>query len=269
MVAVGDDTVEVLNAATGELLWEYAVSSTVYAPPTVAGGVIYVGTTDGYLYAFSAGPYGDNRTAYKVGQVGSNPPGFTVYRKVVGAAKLPGEEQCFADTGKCARGAFLTFWRDKGGQDRFGPAVTDELNEAGRTVQYFRNAVLEQADKPDGSGTEVRMGKLDFRLFYYHPHDDNFDPAKQEQGATYVPETHHNLAEPFLAYWHAHGEVAGLGYPVSEPFDEYSAVDGQTRRVQYFERARLEINKADNGTETVSIGALGLQKYKMRYGKLT
>lgn len=265
--AAADDTIEVLDAASGKLLWEYATGAGIYAAPTVAGGVLYVASNDGYVYAFSAGPYSDKAQPYKVATIGSNPPSFTPFRKPAPAAKLQGPEQCFADTGRCVRGGFLDFWRAQGGLVRFGPAVTDELNEAGRTVQYFRNAVLEIA--PDFEGKpQVRLGKLDFRLFYYTPSNQAFDAAEAIQGATYVPETRHNLSEPFLSYWNANGGVAGLGYPVSEPFDEYNVLDDATRRVQYFERSRLELVKGPDGSDKVVLGALGLQKYKQRYGTL-
>ena len=268
VAAAGDDTVEVLDAATGSVLWEYATEATIYAPPTIAGGVLYVASNDGYLYAFSAGPYGDSKAAYKVPPVGSNPPGFTPFRMPVAAAKLTGDEQCFQDTGKCTRGDFLQFWRDKGGLERFGPAVTDELDEAGRTVQYFRNAELELHPKADGSGNEVRIGKLDFRLFYYKPKDEHFDPAQPISGSTFITQTNHNVSGPFLTYWKSHGDVAALGYPVSEVFDEYSVLDEKVHTVQYFERSRLELTKNVDGSEQVVLGALGLQKYKQRYGKL-
>ncbi len=225
-------------------------------------------STDGYLYAFSAGPYGEDPQPYKVETVGSNPPGFTPFRTPVPAPRLQGAEQCFQETGHCVRGGFLDFWRESGGLDRLGPAVTDELNEAGRTVQYFRNAMLEIGPDLDGSGPRVRLGRLDFRLFYYTPTNEAFDASASAPGATYVPETHHNLSEPFLSYWRSHGEVPGLGYPVSEQFDEYSVLDDTVRRVQYFERARLELVKGADGTERVVMGPLGLQRYKQRYGTL-
>jgi polyvinyl alcohol dehydrogenase (cytochrome) len=309
VVAAGDDTVEVLHAATGELLWEYATEATIYAAPTIAGGTLYVASTDGHVYAFSAQPYPDNPQPYEIQQVGSNPPNFTPFRKPVPAPPRPGPQECFPDTGKCVRGDFLQFWQERGGLERFGPAVTDELNEAGRTVQYFRNAVLEIRPRPDGQGTEVRFTKLDYRLFTYkeyQPEDERFQPAEPLPGASlwagdpaspglasppahedpptthpiqpgqpltgttavYFRETRHNLPEPFLSFWRAHGEVAGIGYPVSEPFDEFIMVDGAVRRVQYFERARLEIVKDQNGTERVAFGALGLHRYLHRYGTL-
>lgn len=268
VVAAGDDTVEVLNAATGDLLWEYATGGTIYAPTTIAGGVLYVASNDGYLYAFSAGPYTGNSSPYKVAQVGSNPPNFAPFRKPLLAPRLVGAEQCFNDTKYCVRGGFLDFWKANGGLARFGPAVTDELSEAGRTVQYFRDAVLEIGPDPDEKGPQIRLSKLDFRLFYYTPTDTRFDPAQPISGSTYMPETRHNISEPFLSYWRSHGDVAALGYPVSEALDEYNPVDDQTRRVQYFERSRLEVTKSSNGTEQVTLGALGLQRYLQRYGTL-
>jgi polyvinyl alcohol dehydrogenase (cytochrome) len=265
VVAAGDDTVEVFNAATGELLWEYATEGTIYAAPTITGGVLYVASTDGFVYAFSAGPYQDQPTAYKVDHVGSNPPGFTAFR-----TPMPTGMECF-DPGQypfCINGAIWEFFKNNGGDERFGPPITPALQEAGRIVQYFRNAVIEEHQTADGLGAEARFGKLDFRLFYYTPKDEHFDPTQLIAGATFFPETHHNLAEPFLSYWKAHGDIANLGYPVSEPFDEYNILDGQTRRVQYFERSRLEIVTDKDGKESVALGALGLQRYKQRYGKL-
>ncbi len=81
-----------------------------------------------------------------------------------------------------------------------------------------------------------------------------------------MPETGHNLADPILTYWRTHGEVAGLGYPVSEAFDEFDVLTLQTHRVQYFERSRLEITKDAGGKDAVQLGALGIEKYKQRYG---
>jgi hypothetical protein len=266
VVAGAEDTVEVLSVATGELLWEYATGATIYAPPSIAGGNLYVASTDGYLYAFSAGPYTGNATPFAVGTVGSNPPGFTPFRTPLPMQPLEGEEECF-DNKICVHGAFLQFWRENGGLNRFGPPATGELNEAGRTVQYFRNAVLSHHTKEDGT-PDVRQEALDYRLAFYTPHDQHFERTDPEPGATYFDQTGHNVPEPFISFWHANGEVAGLGYPVSEPLTEYNVVDGRTHRAQYFERARLEIIKSADGTEHVEIGATGLQKYLQRYGKL-
>ena len=191
-----------MNAATGALVWEYSTEGTIYSAPTVAGGILYVASTDGNIYAFTAAPYPDNPTAYAVPTVGANPPQFTPFRTPVPAPPLDGDKQCFDETGKCVRGAFLAFWNANGALDRFGPAVTDELNEGGRTVQYFRNAYLQMYTQPDGT-PGVRPGPLDYHLFYYTPEDVHFDKADPISGTTYVPETGHNLPRAlphFLAH---------------------------------------------------------------------
>ena len=40
----------------------------------------------------------------------------------------------------------------------------------------------------------------------------------------------------FLEYWQANGGLAQQGLPLSDTFNEVSAVDGRTYQVQYFER---------------------------------
>ncbi len=265
--AAAEDTIEVLDAANGQVVWEYSTGGYLYSAPTIAGGILYVASTDGNLYAFSAGPYPDNTTAYAVPTVGSNPPQFTPFRTPQPAERLEGAEQCFDDTGKCAHGIFLQYWQANGGLDRFGPAVTDELNEAGRTVQYFRNAYFQTYTTGDGT-TGVRLGALDWRLFYPTPGDKYFDRTGPITGDTYFDQTGHNLAEPFLTFWHEHGEVALLGYPVSEPFTQFNVVTRQDRLVQFFERSSLELITAGDGTQHIEVGPLGLQHYLERYGAL-
>lgn len=41
-------------------------------------------------------------------------------------------------------------------------------------------------------------------------------------------------------FWEKRGGLPIFGYPISEPFQEQSTIDGQTRTVQYFERAKFE-----------------------------
>ena len=45
-------TLEVLNAATGVPLFTYTAGAVFYGPPSIANGLIYVGSADGHLYAF-------------------------------------------------------------------------------------------------------------------------------------------------------------------------------------------------------------------------
>ncbi len=57
MVAYGEgNTFEVVNAATGALLYSYALPGVIYGPVTVAQSQFYVGDTNAKLYAFGVGP---------------------------------------------------------------------------------------------------------------------------------------------------------------------------------------------------------------------
>jgi outer membrane protein assembly factor BamB len=45
-----------LNAQTGTLVWQYQTGGSVDSLPAIANGVLYVGSWDGYMYAFGATP---------------------------------------------------------------------------------------------------------------------------------------------------------------------------------------------------------------------
>ena len=53
-VGSSDGHVYALNAATGVLLWSFETGGVVHASPAVAGGTIYIGSWDSYLYALDA-----------------------------------------------------------------------------------------------------------------------------------------------------------------------------------------------------------------------
>jgi hypothetical protein len=84
----------------------------------------------------------------------------------------------------------------------------------------------------------------------------------------YFAETGHTLAGEFRAYYETHGlelgdrnitprESLGLfGYPISEPFDEINPDTGQILRVQYFERARMELHPENQPPFRVLLGRL-------------
>jgi len=73
-------------------------------------------------------------------------------------------------------------------------------------------------------------------------------PSSASRGGRYFAPTRHRLVEPFLAYWLAHGDVATLGYPLTEPFVE----DGHP--AQYTERFLLE--EVDGAVRPVPLGRL-------------
>ena len=80
----------------------------------------------------------------------------------------------------------------------------------------------------------------------------------QTGSALYFAPTGHTLDGVFRRYWEGHGGLAQFGYPISEPFEELSATDGQPYIVQYFERNRLEYHPEQAGTAyEVELGLLG------------
>ena len=76
------------------------------------------------------------------------------------------------------------------------------------------------------------------------------DPVSPDanSGGRYFAASHHRMFDPFLAYWHAHGDLATLGYPLTEPFIE----DGHP--AQYTERFLLE--QIDGQIRPVPLGRL-------------
>jgi hypothetical protein len=76
--------------------------------------------------------------------------------------------------------------------------------------------------------------------------------------SSYFLETGHTLRGSFREFWQQHGGVAVLGFPISEEMTEQSPEDGQTRTVQYFERALLEYHPDKAGTSfDVQLAPLG------------
>ncbi len=82
------------------------------------------------------------------------------------------------------------------------------------------------------------------------------------------PETGKTVRGGFLHYWQTHGLEFGdpgisfrealllFGYPISEEFCE-TLEDGQTRVVQYFERARMEYHPANQPPYDILLGHFG------------
>jgi len=75
------------------------------------------------------------------------------------------------------------------------------------------------------------------------------------------------VAEPFLAYWQAHGGLALNGYPLSDEQVEILE-DGQAYTVQYFERSRLEYHPENYDPQfQVLLGQFGRRMLGVAYGE--
>ena len=86
--------------------------------------------------------------------------------------------------------------------------------------------------------------------------DLNTKPSASDR--LYFLESGHTLGGEFRRFWETRGGVQRLGYPVSEEYVDVNPLDGQTRTVQYFERAVLELHPERAGTpDVVMIASAG------------
>src|SRR3954471_15190469 len=155
------------------------------------------------------------------------------------AASLPSVQNLFfSETNHHVsdRAGFLNYWRENGGVLIFGYPISEEIVENGRVVQYFERARFEYHPENLGKDGQIELSLLGRELTAGR----SFPDATPDMGAQYFPETKHTLSGKFLKFWLKRGGLAVFGFPISEPFDEVSPSDGQTRTTQYFERARFE-----------------------------
>jgi LSD1 subclass zinc finger protein len=167
--------------------------------------------------------------------------------------------------------AFARPFTDLGGVAVLGFPVTqafieqDPQDGVKRWVQYFEKAVLEyHPDLPKGQEFQLsRVGA--WRLAQKYP--TALPEARPLLGANSFrfKETGFTVTDPFLAYWHQHGELVRFGYPISPPFNEQNEVDGKTYLVQYFERAVMEYHPEIGPPYDVQLTAVGTQRLKQLY----
>ena len=101
--------------------------------------------------------------------------------------------------------------------------------------------------------TNYAVSKLtrDYILF-----DLNTKTAQSDR--LYFLESGHTLGGEFRRFWETHGGIEKLGYPLSEELSERSPLDGEERKVQYFERAVLEYHLEFAGTpDAVMLASVG------------
>ncbi|MCX7790471.1 MAG: hypothetical protein N2378_07505 [Chloroflexaceae bacterium] len=218
--------------------------------------------------------YGGLLLSYGYGEQGAPPeaPAGNPARPVPDPG-LP-EVRYFAPTGHTLRGAFRGYWEANGGLERFGYPLTEEFTttraEDGRTytVQYFERARFEAHPEHQGTRYAVLLGLLGRELTAGRADEAPFRPIGPPRTADtcYFPETGHRIAPEFAGFWREKGGLPIFGYPISEPFTEINAADGQPYLVQYFERSRFEYHPGAGGPPgKVMLGLLG-SEYLRRSG---
>lgn len=84
-------------------------------------------------------------------------------------------------------------------------------------------------------------------------------PLQAQSGSVYFPQTGHYVGGAFRSFWERRGGLAIFGFPITEEYIRNS--DG--RVVQYFERARFELNVVNN-TAIVNLGLVGREYMNLR-----
>jgi len=183
---------------------------------------------------------------------------------------------CFAETGFCIGGRFAQYWQENGGLAVFGYPLSNELTEAGRTVQYFERQRFELHTE-NSAPYDVLLGLLGEELLQQQGIDWHTQPVSPAPvaGCRWFPETRHNVCDQqpgdgFASYWASHGlefdgqsgkryaeSLALFGLPITEPFQ--STIDGQSLQVQWFERARFEWHPGNPLAYHVLLGRLGAE----------
>jgi hypothetical protein len=159
--------------------------------------------------------------------------------------------QYFSKTGHNVRGDFLEFFREHGEIEIFGYPITEEFVLNGRVVQYFQRARMELHPE-NAPGARVELGLLGEELGRRQPPigPANVPPA-DDPDRIYFAETGHTVGFSFLRFFNTHGGVGIFGYPISEDFTENG------RRVQYFQRARMEFYSDRPQGQQVQLADLG------------
>ncbi|MDQ6601410.1 MAG: glycoside hydrolase family 5 protein [Chloroflexota bacterium] len=196
-------------------------------------------------------------------------------------ASVSAASDYYADTGHYLYGQFRDYWNGNGGLLQYGFPITkvfDQQSEDGKShpTQYLQRAVFEQHAENKGTPFEVLGRRLSaLQTTDRAKTDPNFQiVGNPNDGRLWFTQTNHTIGgnDPgntaIRAFWEKAGNgdiqrsVQIFGYPVSEPFDEQNppvpAGDGQTHRVQYFERYRLEYHPENANPFKVLLGLLGV-----------
>ena len=194
------------------------------------------------------------------------------YAKPIGALPANFQGDYFKETGHTLAGKFLDYWNAHGGLAVFGFPITEPFEEfsiddtSSHIVQYFERNRFELHSEFANSPYEVELGLLG-RNFSAQTGTgpSGSGQTKPINGGVMFEQTSHTLTGKFFDYWNAHGGLAVFGYPIIEPFQEVSPIDGKTYTVQYFERNRFELHPELAGTPyEVELGLLGTQVLRSR-----
>jgi hypothetical protein len=189
----------------------------------------------------------------------------------IGADQIPSSnddtQHYFPETKHVVSHAFLRAFREKGGLEIFGYPRSEFIYENGTIVQYFQRARMEwHPDRAPSSQIVLsNVGELYLERFGVPgDYDEPAPPPNRSQATSkaapvdtgrceYFAETGHRVCDHFLDYYRAKGGKEIFGNPLTKPFSDPKHGG---LRVQYFERARMELHPSADGGYHVLLGLL-------------
>ncbi|NNJ11902.1 hypothetical protein EKD04_016335 [Chloroflexales bacterium ZM16-3] len=156
---------------------------------------------------------------------------------------------------------FQAYYDTHGGLRVLGRPISALMTVSGREIQWFERARIERWPEFAGTSYEIQLARLGVE----YTSGRQFAPQQffaSQPDLRFFAETGHAVGGAFLAFWTQNGGLDVFGLPISEAFDEVLP-DGNAYRVQYFERARMELHPEAAGTPyEVQAGLLGTALYQ-------
>ena len=155
---------------------------------------------------------------------------------------------------------FYRYWLRNRGMELIGQPLAPPYTEGAKVYQYFERARLEY-DTTLPSDQLIGRGLLGREVTASRQQEPAFQPLNDwellaitsEETRRYFPATGFSLAPEFVDYWQNQNGLALFGYPISRLLDESGL------KVQYFERARLELH-TEGTIPVIMLGMLGQER---------
>jgi hypothetical protein len=276
------------KAINTKLLWKGVTSlkeELAYGRPVVVWVIGSMGVStpistqaEGVTFSLAAGEHAMTVYGYDEGGIYAANPGygtfdyyswatFTRSWSILGNMALslwPASQPAISGEGVGINPAFYAYWLNNSGLELIGQPLALAFENKGKLIQYFERARLEW-DSSQPLAQQISRGLLGRELTANRQGEAAFKPLSAaeigsldpSQQANFFGETNFYIDLDFVSFWQERGGVAVFGYPISRSFSE----DGL--KVQYFERARLELHSAKSGQpSSILAGLLGQEALK-------
>ncbi len=149
------------------------------------------------------------------------------------------------------------YWRALGGIERFGPPLEPARISADGLSQTFRNVRIGLRHAMQDSLTYVQPELLGSEAAHSVAYGGAaaIEPRPAPPEGLFFEATGHSLQAGFQSFWERGGGLANFGMPLSAEFTA-PAASGQTRTLQYLERALFSYDPA---TQQVMLEPLGVR----------